>query len=83
MNKDYLPFYDSLTQDEKDFWLECSKESLIDHFIANVRNGEELVSRIEKANDFINRYLSLNLEAFDTNSLLIKLREILYGDKDE
>ena len=53
MNKEYLPFYDSLSQKDKDFWLKCSKETLIDHFISNVRNGETLLSRIEKALEYI------------------------------
>ena len=49
MNKDYLPFYDSLKDDDKEFWLNCSKEELIDHIVSNIRNGEALLSRIDKA----------------------------------
>ena len=53
MNKDYLPFYDSLKDDDKEFWLNCSKEELIDHIVSNIRNGEALLSRIDKAIEYI------------------------------
>lgn len=53
MNNEYLPFYNSLNQKEKDFWLNCSKEELIDYFIANVRNSEKLLGIIEKAIEYI------------------------------
>ena len=49
MNKDYLPFYESLKDDDKEFWLNCSKEELIDHIVSNIRNGETLLLRINKA----------------------------------
>lgn len=52
MNKDFLPFYNSLTQEEKDCFLEFSKEELIDHFIANLKNSECLLNRINKALEF-------------------------------
>lgn len=29
MNKDYLPFYNSLNDKDKAFWMECTKEELI------------------------------------------------------
>ena len=53
MNKDYLPFYESLKDDDKEFWLSCSKEELIDHIVSNIRNGETLLSRIDKAIEYI------------------------------
>ena len=53
MNKDYLPFYNSLNDKDKAFWMECTKEELIDHLISNIKNGEELLSRIDKAIEFI------------------------------
>lgn len=53
MNKDYLPFYNSLKDDDKEFWLNCSKEELIDHIVSNIRNGETLLSRINKAIEYI------------------------------
>ena len=66
MKKEYLPFYDSLNQKEKDFWLNCSKETLIDHFISNVRNGEVLLNRIEKAFDFLeNENIIVKLQEFE------------------
>lgn len=55
MNKDYLPFYESLKDDDKEFWLNCSKEELIDHIVSNVRNGETLLSRINKAIEYIEK----------------------------
>ena len=53
MNKNYLPFYNSLNDKDKAFWMECTKEELIDHLISNIKNGEELLSRIDKAIEFI------------------------------
>ena len=29
-NKDFLPYYNSLNEDDKQFWLECTKETLIE-----------------------------------------------------
>lgn len=55
MNKKYLPYYNSLNEKEKTFWLDCSKEELIDHFIANVKNGEVLLNRIDEAIEYINK----------------------------
>lgn len=55
MNKDYLPFYESLKDDDKEFWLSCSKEELIDHIVSNIRNGETLLSRINKAIEYMDR----------------------------
>lgn len=40
--------------------------------------------RINKAIDFINRYSNLNLKAFDTKKILLKIKAILKGeDNDE
>lgn len=74
MNKEYLPFYDSLSQKDKDFWLECSKETLIDHFISSIRNGEELLSRIDKAVEYLKQP---NRDNFDFSKA--QLLEILEG----
>lgn len=65
--------------DEKyrQIYLEWSKEVLIDHLVANIHNGEILLNRIETAIDFIDRYLSLDLNEFNSKSLLEKLKEIL------
>ena len=54
MNKVYLPFFNSLGQKYKDTYMEWSKEQLIDHLVANIKNGEVLLSRIEKAIDYLN-----------------------------
>ena len=35
MNKEYLPFYNSLNDRDKEFWMNCSKEQLIDHLIGD------------------------------------------------
>ena len=53
MKKEYLPFFNSLEQKYKDIYLEWSKEELIDHLVANIKNGEVLLSRIEKAIEYI------------------------------
>lgn len=65
MNKDFLPFYNSLSQEEKDSFLEFSKEELIDHFIANLKNAECLLNRINKAIEYINK---------TTNNTMFELR---------
>lgn len=54
MNKEYLPFFNSLEQKYKDAYMEWSKEQLIDHLVANIKNGEVLLERIEKAVDYLN-----------------------------
>ncbi len=53
MKKEYLPFYNSLNDKEKQFWMECTKEELIDHLIGSINNGEVLLSRIEEAIKYI------------------------------
>jgi len=55
MNKEYLPFYNSLNDRDKEFWMNCSKEELIDHLIGCIRNGEELLSRIERATEYVEK----------------------------
>ena len=55
MNKEYLPYFNSLSQKEKDFWLECSKEEIIDSLVANIKNGEVLLARIDKAIEYIKK----------------------------
>ena len=85
MNKEYLPFYNSLNQKEKNFWLECSKEELIDHFIANVKNSEKLLERINKAIEYIKQYgnlYCLKHTQFKKYKQYEELLEIL-GDNDE
>ena len=53
MKKEYLPFFNSLEQKYKDIYLEWSKEELIDHLEEKKKNGEVLLSRIEKAIEYI------------------------------
>ena len=80
MSKEYTPFYDGLEDKYKEYYMEWSKEVLIDHMVANIHNADVLLKRIEDAEDFIDRYLSLDLEQFSTDSLLNKLRKILKGE---
>lgn len=56
MNKDFLPYFNSLEQKYKDAYMEWSKEQLIDHLVANIKNGEVLLSRIEKAIEYIEKH---------------------------
>ena len=53
MNKNYLPYYNSLKERDKIFWLGQDKETLIDHIISNINNSEVLLSRIEQAKEYI------------------------------
>lgn len=71
MNKDFLPFYNDLSQEDKEFWLECSKEELIDHFVSNLKNAECLLNRINKAIEYIEH--SYNPQPF---------YKYLYGDEN-
>lgn len=80
MSKEYTPFYDGLEEKYKEYYMEWSKEVLIDHMVANIHNADVLLKRIEDAEDFIDRYLALDLEQFPTDSLLNKLRKILKGE---
>lgn len=82
MNKDYLPFYNSLKDDDKEFWLNCSKEELIDHIVSNIRNGETLLSRIDKAIEYIeeNKYKGTNEGNLLEHWELEELKEILKGE---
>jgi hypothetical protein len=45
------------------------------------QENKQLREKINNVKDFCKRYLSLNLEAFDTDKLLEKILEIL-GDKE-
>lgn len=74
MNKNYLPFYDSLKDDDKEFWLNCSKEELIDHIVSNIRNGETLLSRIDKAIEYItSRSIKAGVELMPREKELLKI----------
>lgn len=77
MNKDYLPFYNSLNDKDKAFWMECTKEELIDHLISNIRNGEELLSRIDKGIEYVNNTDKLKIVESD-----VGLR-VYYFNKEE
>ena len=89
MNKNYLPFYNSLNDKEKSFWLDCTKEELIDHLIANINKGAKLLNRINKAIEYIKEYWKkhsfyesiencMTFCEFDKEDLL----EILGGEQD-
>lgn len=85
MNKNYLPFYNSLNEKEKTFWLECTKEELIDHLIANIKNGETLLNRIDKAIKYIKEHeekqFAYNFEYGLRDNEIEELLEIL-GKKE-
>ncbi len=55
MNKEYLPYYDSLDEKYRQIYMEWSKEELIDHLVANIKNGEVLLSRIDEAIEYIEK----------------------------
>ena len=82
MNKDYLPYYNSLQDKDKEFWLKCSKEELIDHLIANINNGEKLLLRIDKALDYINKLLVFGIrnEEIDLNEIKMYLTDDNFVD---
>ena len=85
MNKKYLPFYESLKDDDKEFWLSCSKEELIDHIVSNIRNGETLLSRINKAIELLEKYGLVdengNFNTYLDTIDLKELYEILKGSE--
>lgn len=85
MNKKYLPFYESLKDDDKEFWLNCSKEELIDHIISNIRNGETLLLRINKAIELLEKYGLVdengNFNTYLDTIDLKELYEILKGSE--
>lgn len=87
MNKDYLPFYESLKDDDKEFWLNCSKEELIDHIVSNIRNGETLLLRINKAIELLEKYGLVdengNFNTYLDSIDLKELYEILKGSDKE
>lgn len=68
MNKEYLPFFNSLEQKYKDTYMEWSKEQLIDHLVANIKNGEVLLNRIEQAIEKIEKGIFIIPQ--DTDELL-------------
>lgn len=78
IKNDYLPFYNGLNEKEKTFWLECTKEELIDHLIANIKNGEKLLKRIELAKEYINSF-----EYYIPEDNKPELYEILNGELNE
>lgn len=85
MNKKYLPFYESLKDDDKEFWLNCSKEELIDHIVSNIRNGETLLLRINKAVELLEKYGLVdengNFNTYLDTIDLKELYEILKGSE--
>ena len=87
MNKNYLPYYNSLKERDKIFWLGQDKETLIDHIISNINNGEILLSRIEQAKEYIEAIVKntpSSMRKDYANMLLIdykKLLEILDGER--
>lgn len=85
MNKKYLPFYESLKDDDKEFWLNCSKEELIDHIVSNIRNGETLLLRINEAIELLEKYGLVdengNFNTYLDTIDLKELYEILKGSE--
>lgn len=83
MNKEYLPFFNSLEQKYKDAYMEWSKEQLIDHLVANIKNGEVLLSRIEKTIsdmlETLEKYNYYDDYSFDASMLNFWI-EILKGE---
>ena len=58
MSKEYTPFYDGLEEKYKEYYMEWSKEVLIDHMVANIHNADVLLKRIESAIDYIEGEMS-------------------------
>lgn len=86
MNKNYLPYYNSLNERDKTFWLGQDKETLIDHIISNINNGVVLLSRIEQAKEYIETIVKNTPSSTRkdySNMILIdykKVLEILNGE---
>ena len=86
MNKNYLPYFDNLEQKYKDIYMEWSKEELIDNLVSNINNSEVLLSRIEKAKEYIETIVKNTPSSTRkdyANMILIdykKLLEILNGE---
>ena len=81
---------DELTEIEKEEIIkiiDSTKSKLNDKEFTYVWNLAYWLGKEFKANEeavqFIDRYLNLNLEAFDTKSLLIKLKEILTRERND
>ena len=81
MNRDFLPFYNDLSQEDKEFWLDCSKEELIDHFIANLKNAECLLNRINKALEFCEEFKKKFRYDLLKHCHLDEIMDILKGEK--
>lgn len=79
MNKDYLPYYNSLNDKDKEFWLNCTKEELIDHLIGAIRNGETLLNRINNTIEYIDK---LGYQDIIDNPRK-QLVKVLTGDKHD
>ena len=79
-NKDFLPYYNSLNEDDKQFWLACTKETLIDHFIGSIKNGEILLNRINKGIEAINVYQNKKTLSVGYQDLK-RIRGILQGNE--
>ena len=79
--KEYLPYFDNLDKKYKDIYMEWSKEKLTDHLVANIKNGEALLNRIEKAIEYIGTfdYLDSTYE-HNTRTVLDNILEILKGE---
>lgn len=79
MNKEYLPFFNSLEQKYKDAYMEWSKEQLIDHLVANIKNGEVLLSRINQAIEELEN-IPINANGGDILESERKIYHILKGE---
>lgn len=79
MNKEYLPFFNSLEQKYKDTYMEWSKEQLIDHLVANIKNGEVLLSRINQAIEELEN-IPINANGGDILESERKVYHILKGE---
>lgn len=53
MNKEYLPYFESLDEKYKQVYMSWDKETLIDHLVANIHNGQVLLDRIDEAIEYI------------------------------
>lgn len=91
-NKQYYDVINELTSRlsrirERVSYEETNAKSLSNDIISiidePVRLKEYYENHTKEALEFIDRYLSLNLDDFNAGSLLRKLREILRGDHNE
>ncbi len=79
--KEYLPYFDNLDKKYKDIYMEWSKEELTDHLVANIKNGEILLNRIEKAIEYIGTFDYLD-STYEHNARIVldNILEILKGE---